>query len=299
MYYRIDTAGYENLIKENYDYYINEINNRCFVFVLGNKQLLVLTEPNNLKHLLGIKYTTENFYFNKKPHSIFNIIGEGKNANGIFDFINIDKYKCGELNKEEVNFIKKNECFIELFDSLLSKVENKLNLYLYTKKEGDAFDSDYLYLEMVYGGDVKGYIGLKGEDKRDIFRFNSIYIDDDNRLSGKKVEVTNLFIENINYYKSIQDNNVIKSPRNENHISVKGTNNKSKFKLNKTAANRISRNFVNGYLLKKGSGKASQFNLVRNKTVIIKNFQNVSVWKNEDEIVNYVYSKYEDSKKTQ
>lgn len=299
MVYREDVTGYENLVKNNYDYYIKKINNRCFVFVLGNKKLLVLAESKNLKHLLGINYTTENFYFDEKPESIFNIIGKGINANGIFDFINIDRYVDRNLSKEEEAFIEKNECFVNLFGSLLSKVENKLDLYLYLKKDGDFFDSDYLYLEFVYGGEVKGYIGLKGEDKRDIFRFNSIYIDKSNRISGRKVEVSNLYIESLDYYKSVLDDDVIQSPRNINHINIKKTNREKKLKLNKTIINRINKNFVNGYLIKKGNGKASQFNLVKDKEIIIGNFQSISIWKNEEEIINYVYSKYVDSKKSQ
>lgn len=183
-----------------------------------------------------------------------------------------------------------------MFDSLLQKKDNKLELYLYSKKDGDIFDSDYLYLELVYNGEVKGYIGLKGENKRDIFRFNSVYIDSENRISGKRVDVSNLFIEEISFINKIECSNIIQSPRNINHINKKEHKEK-KFKLDNKLINKINKQLRNGYLLKRGNEKATQYNLMRNKNTIIKNFQNTIHWKNEKEIIDYIYNKYPDSKK--
>lgn len=63
MFYREDTTGYESLIKDNYDYYKEYINNKCFVFVIGNKNLSVVVESNNLKHLLRYRIYNRKFLF--------------------------------------------------------------------------------------------------------------------------------------------------------------------------------------------------------------------------------------------
>lgn len=284
-----------NLIEKNFLYFKKNLLGRFFVFTIGNKKLIVEVKRKHLKHLIGVGHTTLGNYYSMPGEVFYSMLNKHKMGAGLFDYISKDKYLSNELNEDESFFVEKNYNFIPLFERLIN--ENNHKLYLYKAKEGSLFDADYLYLSD--NTHFNKYIGIIGNDNNFNFRFNSIYLDRKNNISGTIREVTNFEILNLEEINKISNKHIIPSPRNKKQksssikIEKKKTNS---FKLSndyKKVNKLLKNNFNSNFELRRSDQGKSSFDLYDfSNTVIKKHIQNELNFDSAEQIAKFIFNRY-------
>ena len=107
----------EKIIKRNFEYYKNHVLGKYYVFTTNkNESIIVKTSPENLAHLLGIKYATQNGLFRYSGTRFFREMQVYKNGVppfvGIYDLIDAEKDKKDILSQEELWCKNKNKIFM-------------------------------------------------------------------------------------------------------------------------------------------------------------------------------------------
>lgn len=286
----------DKIIRNNFEYFKTHLLNRYFIFKLGENNIVVKVDKQNFSHLIGIKYSSKGRYYMFRSEQIYNVLDTTSEIDNLTDLIDEDRLNYGELNESEKFFVDKNSCFEYLFDSLIKY--NNYELILYKKDATASFDADYLYCEIVDEFETKGYIGLIGEEKTNYYRFNSVYKDDKKIITGVKRKVDNFSIIEQDSFNE-KDFMFMPSPRNVNNIKLKRKVAKTgSFKIDNKIVNYINKELDHQYKLIKGNGKAKQYNLTKNKEILIKDFQEEPFEKSVEGIIKYINKKYPLSKKS-
>ena len=275
------------LIKDNYDFFKNEIIGYKYIFTLyDNRSIIVRVDETNLAHLIGLKHCSFMDKASMSGQLFFNTFEEKKNYD-LYDFIDKFKDEKNELNKDEIFFKQKNDNFIPIFNSLI--IDKEINLRIYKAiNDKDKFSTDYLYVKVFKNGISNfGYIGIVGESHTDYHRFNSIIFD-----SGeKKADSIELYVKS---FERIKDSDFdekkykfVKSKHTETKTKKKNPK-KKKYSLNKKDLNFINKK-INKYILKKGpNGKANYILIDTNGNIVEKYFEKVRDWKSKDEIIDFI-----------
>ena len=257
------------------------------------ENIVIKCEKRNFAHLIGAHYATKNGIFRMSSNEFYYRMKTKEDIQGLFDLIDEDDFNNNSLSREAFFIEGKNEYFIDLFDSFLKS--NGQNIRLYKQPVGGQFDADFLHLLVLNPSiNKKGYIGIVGSDNSDYYWFNSIYIDENTkRTLGVEFTIKCLKIIDDKDSKILDDIDFYLSRRNKNNKTTKKNINKEKqFKFDKKAVSKINKKLKPGYSLVKGNGKASQFNLVRNKSIIVENFQDEPFEKSLNGIVAHINHNY-------
>lgn len=283
------TMNYATIVRDNFDYFDSHLNNRIFLLTTPKgESIVVKCERQNFAHLIGVHYATENSLFRFKGNEFYYKMKNKNDINGLFDLVNEEDYYNNDLPVEATFIEGKNRYFIDLFESLLKS--NGSSIRVFRQQPGGQFDADFLHL-MIVNPDTnqKGYIGIVGSDKNNYFWFNSIYIDDNtSRVLGAPFTIKSIRIISEVEYQNLRTVSLYPSPRNKNNKKPRENNKARAFKLDKTTVNKINRQLSDGYQIIKGNGKASHYQLTRNKVIIIDNFQNEPYITSIPEIVNHI-----------
>jgi len=282
---------YDTIVRDNFEYFESHLNNKIFLLETNNKSFITIKcESINFAHLIGLKYSTEKGLFRYSPKQFYEFMKSSNEINGLFDLINEDDYNNHNLGVPAIYVEDKNIYFQEIFDSFLTS--NGKNIRLYKAPPENYFDADFLHLYITNDEMAqKGYIGIIGSEKNDYFWFNSVYIEKgSNETRGLPFQIRRLVVKDDNDVKEIPTK-VYRSPRNKTEERRTLKVNKSA-KLNKQMINRVNKKLANGFRIVKGNGKASQFSLMKNKEVLIKDFQDCSFSKTEDGILAFLMDKY-------
>ena len=285
----------DNLLYENALYFKTNILPYFFAFTGKRGTLLVETMEYNFAHLVGKQYTTNinishmntnEFYKKclKKELNIYDLID-------IHDFIN--------LNQNQKKIFYKNIYFINLFDSLI----NKINVRMYSLDEENTLkplDIDYHHNE-----ELKEYVnvlGIKGHDLDDMFSFASII-----HASSKKEISRFTYKKVINFHlsqikrrdigKYINDiDYIIESPRNatNNHLkkSIKlNSVKKIDYKKLKTNINNI---LNEGLSIKVGMYGKNTIQVFVNGKLVENKLKLDSTYDNPQKIAEYINNHFSD-----
>lgn len=141
----------EKIIKRNFEYYKNHVLGKYYVFTTNkNESIIVKTSPENLAHLLGIKYATQNGLFRYSGTRFFREMQVYKNGVppfvGIYDLIDAEKDKKDILSQEELWCKNKNKIFIELFENLNQGFHN---VKIYRNINKRDFKANYLQIKIL------------------------------------------------------------------------------------------------------------------------------------------------------
>lgn len=278
----------EKIIKRNFEYYKNHVLGKYYVFTTNkNESIIVKTSPENLAHLLGIKYATQNGLFRYSGTRFFREMQVYKNGVppfvGIYDLIDAEKDKKDILSQEELWCKNKNKIFIELFENLNQGFHN---VKIYRNINKRDFKANYLQIKIL-DDEYYGYIGIYGDDSDDYFKFNSVIFDDGekndscNYIEIKKFEIIHEKDFDASKYKFMP------SPQNKNKKSIMHNSKKDLFILNNTSVNKINRK-ISPWKLHKGNLNKNNWQLRKNGRILIKEFEKIKKWSSQEEIVSYI-----------
>lgn len=285
-------ANMETIVKRNFEYYQKNVLGRYYIFTTNkNESIIVKPLPENLAHLLGLKYATQNGLFHYSGTRFFNEMNLANNDSlpfiSIYDFIDKEKDIKGILSQEEKWCKNKNEIFIELFENLNG---GKHNIKIYKNLYKGEFNANYLQVKVLNEyNKTYGYIGIYGDDTDNYFKFNSIISD-----NGEKNKAGNFI--NIKNFEIIQAESFDESkykfmPSPQNKYKCKNKDKKQIFSINKKIANKINRQ-ISPFEIKKGNLNKNNWQLITNKKIIVKEFEKIKKWKSKEEIIEYVETTY-------
>ena len=149
----------EKIIKRNFEYYKNHVLGKYYVFTANkNESIIVKTSPENLAHLLGIKYATQNGLFRYSGTRFFREMQVYKNGVppfvGIYDLIDAEKDKK-DIYIKHTNFNKPktiiekdnlNQSKLSIGCKLkdLTDFERKYVINIYNMILGGGFNSKFM-----------------------------------------------------------------------------------------------------------------------------------------------------------
>lgn len=180
----------KNIVKENYEYYINNILNNYFIIPLINgENIIIKNEETDFPHLIGKDHFTKINLRNKNAKQICKMINNSRSF-GLQDLIDEKALNGGKMNQDETFVYDKNYYFIDAFskfDEISKNEQQDLKIYIYkyrdqninniknNRRNRNNFDTDYLFLAIEDKNELVE-IGIKGMDNKHIYKFNSVVV---------------------------------------------------------------------------------------------------------------------------
>lgn len=255
------------LIFDNFLYYKNNLLNKVVLIDFDGHFMAIKMSKENLKHLLGLHKSYNSIYQNN-AFSCFNYIENMYRLNKDLKVIRYDEFIFDELSRYEKEIIKRNLYFKEIFESLLSHPK------IYSHKFQNLNSSmkyDYFH-DYILDFDSKILCLTSGENDN-LFYPSSIINKNNNDIRGETpFKAKNVKLLTMDEFNRIKDNLDFIKPYTKHFFANKKKVNNIRF-INKKNVNSINKLLPTDYKIKKGAGKKSQYNLVKNNEIICTDIQ--------------------------
>ncbi len=251
------------LIFDNFLYYKNNLLNKIVLIDFNGYFMAIKMSKENLKHLLGLHKSYNSIYQNN-AFSCFDYIEKMYHLNKDLKVIRYEKFISDELSRYEVEIIERNLYFREIFESLL------LNPKIYSHRfQNLNSNMKYDYFHNYILDFNNKILCLTSGENDNLFYPSSII---DKNINDMRSEIPFNAIDvkllTINEFNNIKDKlDFIKPNTKQTSNADKKKTNNIKF-INKKNVNSINKLLPADYKIKKGSGKKSQYILVKNNEIV-------------------------------